>query len=95
MIALPLGDLKQSSNALQTGLLHPANQPASPTPICKNFIKKGHVKTQKFQRRGVYQNTDGLGEYKPHQVETNLGTRETGSNPWETLESMASCTTDL
>ena len=47
VIALPLSDLKQSSDALQTGLLHLANQSASPVSIYKNFKNERHVITPK------------------------------------------------
>ena len=96
MIVLPLGDLEQPFDALQTGLLHLVDQLASPTPVCKNFIKEGHVKTRKnFRKDAHVKNIDDLGEYKSHQVEINLETRETSSDQREALESPTSRTTDL
>ena len=84
MIALPLNDLEYLSDAIQIGPLHLANQPASPMSTYK-----------KFRKKRVCQNTEGLGEYKLHQGETNLGMRESNLGQMEALESLVSRTTDL
>ena len=81
VITLPLGDLKQSSDAVQPGPLYPANQPASSTLT--------------YKKSKAHQNMDDLEKNKLHQAETNLGTRETDSYQMEVQESLITKTTSF
>ena len=83
MIALPLSNLDQSSDAIQTSLLYPTNQPTL-TSL-----------TYKKSKEGQCPNMDDLGEYKIRQAKTNLGTKETDSDQTKALGSPSSHTTDF